>query len=166
MVEKRQIVDGLRLNYNGPFDVVEFYDEVEDWIAKKGMEKEVKKKGEHIKPGGKEIEWFIEIWKNPSDYAKIIVRLRVLMTDVTEVEIKKGKSKRILNQGNVLCQFDGFIEQDIYGRWQQKPLYYFVRAIYDKFIYRLWTDKFNKDVYAGCYELHKVLTDFFKRYQS
>ena len=165
MVEKRQIVDGLRLNYNGVFDVVEFYKEVEDWIVKRGMQKETKKKGEHIKPHGKNIEWFIEIWKMPTDYAKIVIRLKALMTDVTDVEIKKGDSKLRLNQGNVVLFFDGFIEQDVKERWQQKPLYYFIRALYDKFVYKLWTDKFNKDVYAGCYELHKVLTDFFKRYQ-
>lgn len=166
MVEKRQIVDGLRLNYEGVFDVIEFYDAVEDWIVKKGMDKEIKKKGEHVKATGKDIEWFIEIWKMPTDYSKIIIRLRVLMSNVKEVEIKRGKDKLILNQGNVLCQFDGFIEQDIIGRWQQKPMYYFIRALYDKFLFRLWTDKFNKDVYAGCYELHKVLADFFKRYQA
>jgi len=166
MVEKRQVVDGLRLNYNGVFDVVEFYREVEDWISAKGMEKEIKKTGEHVKPTGKDIEWVIEIWKMPADYAKIIVRLRTLMTDIREVELRKGKSKLILNQGNVLCIFDGFIEQTISGRWQQKPLYYFMRALYDKYIYKLWTDKFNQDVYAGCYDLHKVLTDFFKRYQA
>ena len=87
MVEKRLVVDNLRLNYNGVFDVIDFYKEVEDWIARHGMEKETKKKGEHIKPKGKEIEWFIEIWKMPVDYAKVVIRLKALMTDVQEVEI-------------------------------------------------------------------------------
>ena len=166
MVEKRQIIDALRLNYNGVFDVVEFYKEVEDWIARKGMEKEIKKKGEHITPSGKNIEWFIEIWKKPADYAKIVVRIRALMSNIKDVEIVKDKSKINLNQGNIVIQFDGFIEQDVTGRWQQKPLYYFMRAVYDKFIHKLWSDKFNKDVYNDCYQLHKVLTDFFKRYQA
>lgn len=166
MTEKRQIIDALRLNYNGVFDVVELYREIEDWIVKHGMEKEIKKKREHVKADGKNIEWFIEIWKSPTDYAKIIVRVKALMSNIKDVEIVKGDSKINLNHGNVTIIFDGFIEQDIKGRWQQKPLYYFIRSLYDKYVYKLWSNKFDKDVFNYCHSLHKVLDDFFKHYQT
>ena len=48
MVEKKVLVDALRFSYNGPFDVIEFYKFVEDWIREHGMEKEIKKKLEHV----------------------------------------------------------------------------------------------------------------------
>ena len=39
MSEKKIVIDGLRFSYNGPFDIIEFYKEVEDWIKENGMEK-------------------------------------------------------------------------------------------------------------------------------
>ena len=47
-VIKKFVVDGMKLSYNGPFDIVEFYKKVEDWISAKGKEKEIKKKVEHV----------------------------------------------------------------------------------------------------------------------
>ncbi len=45
----------MKLSYNGPFDIIEFYKKVEEWIAAKGKEKEIKKKVEQVSQKGKNI---------------------------------------------------------------------------------------------------------------
>jgi len=165
MVEKKVVVDGLRLSYSGPFDVVEFYKAIEDWVSEKGMQRELKKKLEHVTPDGKKLEWFAECWKDLADYAKSVVRVRALFNNVKDIEIVRDKEKRKLNYGNVLIIFDGFLETDIEARWQQKPWFYFLRAIVDKFIYKFWTEKFDGGIRKDVYELHGRLKKFFELYK-
>lgn len=165
MVEHKLIVDGLRLKYEGLFEVVEFFKEVEDWMREKGMEKEIKKKEEHVKASGKKIQWFIEIWKKPTDYAKQVVRVNALMDNVKEISIVKGGHRKKLNQGDILVIFDAFLETDLEGRWQQKPVYWFLRALYDKFIWKIWTNKFEDELVSLTYDLHKRIHGFLNLYK-
>ncbi len=165
MVEKKFVVDGMKLSYNGPFDVIEFYRKVEDWISEKGKEKEIKKKVEHVEPSGKKIEWLIEIWEDVAEYARTLVRVRALFNDVKEVKIKRGKTKKGLNKGNVLIILDGILETDISGKWQQKPVFYFLRALVDKFAYKFYMNKMEDKLAKDVYELHDTLKDFFDSYK-
>jgi len=165
MVEKKFVIDGMKLSYNGPFDITEFFKRVEDWIQAKGKEKEIKKKVEHVEPKGKNIEWFIEIWEDIGEYARPIVRLRALFTDVKEIKLTKGKRKKKLNKGNALIIIDGILETDREGKWQQKPVFYFLRAITDKFIWRFYMNKIEDKLAKDSYELHDTLKDFFGGYK-
>ena len=165
MVEKKIVVDNLRYSYNGVFDLTKFFKNVDQWMRSQEMEKELKKHLEEITPNGKNVEWTVELWKNPADWAKAVVRLRVLITNVVDVQVKKGDATRNLQQGNVLIIIDGFKETDIEGRWQQKPIFYFLRSLYDKFIWKTWTNKFDNVVYDGCYALQRHLQAFFKLYE-
>lgn len=165
--EKKIVIDGLRLSYNGVFDVVEFYKEVENWMKENGYEKELKKKLEHVKPTGKDIEWHIEIWKFVYDWAKVYISMRAMFKNVKEVEMVKAGATRKLNQGDVIILFDAWLEMDLEGRWQQKAPYFFLRTLFDKYVYMFWGEKekittpLTKDTYA----LHKRLDAFFKLYR-
>lgn len=163
MVEKKFVVDGVKLSYSGPFDILEFYKKVEDWISSKGKEKEIKKKVERVSAKGKKIEWFVEIWEDVADYAKTIVRVQAVFTDVKE--IKKDKKAKKLNQGNVVITFDGILESDMEGKWQQKPVFFFLRALADKFIYKFHMNKIEDKLAADTYELHDRLVEFFDSYK-
>lgn len=165
MTEKKFVIDGMKLSYNGPFDIIEFYRKVEDWIETKGKEKELKKKVEHVEPSGKKIEWLIEIWEDVSEYARTLVRVRALFNDVKEVKIKRGKTKKGLNKGNALIILDGILETDIAGKWQQKPVFYFLRALVDKFVYKFYMNKMEDKLAKDVYELHDTLKDFFDSYK-
>ena len=165
MVEKKFVVDGMKLSYNGPFDIIDFYKQVEDWISAKGLEKEIKKKVEHVEASGKKIEWFLEIWEDVGEYARRVVRLRALFNNVKEVKVQKGKRKKKLNKGEALIIIDGILETDIQGKWQQKPVYYFLRALVDRFIYRFHMNKVEDRLAGDAYDLHHTLEDFFNSYK-
>jgi len=165
MVEKKIVVYDLRLSYNGPLSIKAFYKEVEDWIKEKGMEKELKNKMEHVTPKGKEIEWVVECWKNVAAYAKDVVRLRALFHNVKEVDILKEGKKKKINQANVLLIFDGILETELSERWEQKPMFYFIRALFDKYIYKFHTERYFDVVYADTHDLHKRLKAFFSLYK-
>ena len=167
MVEKKQVVFDLRLSYNGPLSIEEYYAEEEKWMQEKGLQKDLKRKSEDVMSEGKKIEWVIEAWRSPVRAVKQVVRLRTLFDNVKEVKIKKkGKSLKI-NQADVLVVIDGFIETSLTSRWTQKPAYQFFRTLFDKYIWNIGTiaESHEGPVNQDCYDLHKRLKAFFNLYK-
>ncbi|MFH2028679.1 MAG: hypothetical protein ABIJ08_06050 [Nanoarchaeota archaeon] len=165
MVEKKFCVSDLRINYNGPIDIIDFFKTVEDWIVKKGMHKEIKKKSEHVTEKNKRVEWFIEIWETPADYAKRVVRLQTLFKDIKDVKVNLKGKERSIQSADVLVLLDGILETDLEARWFQKPTYYFWRAIYDKYISKFYTHRFEGKITSDTYELYHHLMNYFNSYR-
>ena len=160
MVEKKHIVTELKLSYNGPLSIEEFYREVENWMSEKGMQKDLKRKSEDVTSKGKKIEWIAEAWKEITPFVKHVVRVRVLFNDVKEVRIKrKGHSVRV-NQADVLIVIDGILETKLSKQWHQKPSFFFLRALYDKYIWKIWSERHDDAVVEDSYDLHKRLKAF------
>jgi len=168
MVEKKQLVFDLRLNYNGPLSIEEFYAEVEKWMSEKGMQKDLKRKSEELTSKGKIVEWIVECWKSPVGDVKEVVRLRALFDKAKEIKLnKKGRSMTI-NQADVSIVIDGFLETKLRGRWTQKPVYSMFRTLYDKYIWAIGstiTERNEAPVAQDCYDLHKRLKAFFSLYK-
>src|SRR3990167_1888626 len=109
MVEKKFVVYDLRLSYNGPVNIEDFYREVEDWMRQKGLSKELKKKTENLTPKGKKLEWAVECWKNITPFAKQVVRLRSFFNNVREIEVRRNGKRIKTQQADVLIQIDGIL---------------------------------------------------------
>ena len=116
MVEKKQIVFDLRLSYNGPLSIEEFYKEVEKWMEEKGLQKDIKRKSEDVVSKGKKIEWIIEAWKNPVRAVKHVVRLRAMFNNVKEIKLKRKGHTVKINQADALLVIDGFLETSMTSR--------------------------------------------------
>ncbi|HJN57042.1 MAG: hypothetical protein QF436_01155 [Candidatus Woesearchaeota archaeon] len=164
-MEKKQIVFDLRLSYNGPLSIEKFYEEVEKWIEEKGLQKELKRKLEDVESKGKKIEWVIEAWKSAGHHVKPVVRLRALFNNVKEVKIKRNKKTVKINQADALMVIDGFLETEFSTEWTMKPLFYFFRTLYDKYIWKVWSEKYDDIVSEDCYDLHKRIKAFFELYK-
>jgi len=108
MVEKKHVVFDLRVAYNGPLSIEEFYAEVEKWMEEKGLQKEIKRKSENVTSKGKKIEWVIEAWRNPVRAVKQVVRLQALFNNTKEIKIERKGHDIRMNQADVLIVIDGF----------------------------------------------------------
>jgi len=163
-MEKKHVVFDLRISYNGPLSIVEFYAEVEKWMDEKGLQKDLKRKSEDVSSKGKKIEWIIEAWNEATHLVKQTVRLRALFTNVKELKLKrKGRTVRI-NQVEALMVIDGFMETKLGKQWTMNPLYHFLRVMLDKYIWNIGmteTERFEGAVYDNSYDLHKRLKAFF-----
>lgn len=166
MVEKKQVLYDLRTTYSGPFLVEDFYAEVEKWIREKGYEKELKKKMEHVTKDGKKIEWVIEAHKHLDDMHYGIVVLRALFDNLKEIAIKKNGKKILVNKGDAYINIDGFMQTHFHGSfWQAKPMYYFIRALIDHYIYNFWSFKYDGLVQGDCHSMFKTIRSFFQMHR-
>ncbi|MBI2101151.1 hypothetical protein HYT53_00930 [Candidatus Woesearchaeota archaeon] len=163
MVEKKQVLYDLRTAYSGPFIVEDFYAEIDSWIRENGFEKEPKKKMEHVTKNGKKIELVVEAHRHLDDLHHSIIVLRALLDNVKEATIKKNGKKIMINRGDVFVNIDGWMQSHIHGSFYQvKPVYYFIRAVIDKFIYNFWSDKYDGTVVSEGNELFKRIRAFFQ----
>lgn len=162
MAEKKQVIYDLRTTYSGPFLIEDFYAEVDSWINGKGFEKEPKKKMEHVTKNGKKIEWVIEAHRHLDDMHESVVVLRALLDNVKEVTIKSDRKKTRINNGDALINIDGWIQSHVHGSlYHTKPVYTFIRALIDKYVYNFWSDRHVGTVASDCHDLFKRIRAFF-----
>ena len=165
MGERNIVIDKLRLNYKGLFKVDELYKFIDEWCRDKGYDKAELKNTEEVKQTGKNIELDIEPYKKLSDYAKSIIHVRIIMSDIKEVEIEKNNVKITMNQGNIQMIFDGWLETDYEGEWEGNPVYFFMRKVFEKYVFKPFGSGFEKYVASDLNHLHSNIKSFLNLYR-
>ena len=165
MAERHVVIDKLRLNYEGLFKVTDLYKTVDNWLREKGYDKREKMMAESVTKGGKYVEWIMEPWKKITDYATIVIKLRVILTDIQEVEVEIDNQKVNMNQGKARFVFDGYIETDYESKWESKPLFFFLRTIMDKYIFKPYTVGFDSNAASDINDLNMRIKSFLNLYR-
>jgi len=165
MAEREVVVDHARLSYEGLFSVPELYKLIDNWIRERGYDKLEKKNIEKVTPSGKYIEIEILPWKKITDYAKNVLRLRITMMDVKEVELEKDGKKIKLNQGKIIILSDAYLETDYEHRWEGKPIFFFLRTIFDKYFFKPYTQSYRENVLKDYNDLISQIKSFLNLYR-
>jgi hypothetical protein len=157
MVERRIVVDTLRLNYQGLLNVNDFYRVMDKWYREKGFDKYEKRNFEQVFESGRQIEIEIEPWKKCNDYCKEVMKVIFLFTNVKDVVIQKDGHKVNMQQGKVAITFMGYLETDWENKWEGTPWTFILRAVFDQYIYKINTDKFYSLVAEDTMHLYNTL---------
>jgi len=165
MAEREIVVDKMRLSYEGIFKITDLYKLIDGWFRQKGYDKREKRIAESVTKNGKFIEWELEPWKKITDYAKIVIRLRVIITDVKEIDVEIDKTKVKMNQGKADFIFDGLLETDYENRWETKPLFFFLRTLFDRFIFKPYTIGFESNCVDDVNDLQSRIRSFLNLYR-
>ena len=146
MAEKTLVIDGLELNYKGLFDVNGLLKKIDKNIVERGYSKGEKRREERITASGKEFSIELRPVKRKTDYEAVMIKIRIEITNLKDVEVMRNKVKTKMNQGNVHMLFDAWTTTDYEWRWEQKPLFYFLRNLVERITYKFHTDKFFSEV--------------------
>ena len=138
MAERRSILIRT-LGYTGLFSVSEFYKIIDEWLLDKGYDRVEKVNEEIVEENSKQVRLWLEPFKKISDYAKIVLRLNIIMGDITEVMTEIDGVKKRLNKGTVEMRFEAMVETDYEGRLENRAIYFFLRYLFDRFFYRIYT---------------------------
>jgi hypothetical protein len=165
MVERKLLVDEESMDYEGLFNLLELYSVIDDYLKLKGYDKFEPMNEENVHPNGKDIHIIIRPVKWHTDYVRKVLKIDVQMLGIKEVETEIDKAKVKLNQGKIKILFSAYLETDWEGRWEQKPIYYFIRTMFDKYIYRKHTKDFESEILADHNELKDRLGAFLNLYR-
>ena len=159
------IVDHDKIDYNGPFEVNNLLRMIENFIWERGFDKRQDKDFEQNTERGKFIEWQISPWKIITDYVRYIIKVRVLGYDLIKMETIIHDKKAKIDNGRVTIVIVGFVEYDVDSRWEQKPIFHFLRTIYDNFIFKAYTENFEQRLVHDINHLHNQIEKFLNIYR-
>jgi hypothetical protein len=112
----------------------------------------LKDEGYHVKEGvytekisgfGKEliIEWSAE--KKVTDYFKNYIKVKWHVLGMKDAEVEQDGKKINTNKGEVKIAIEGMLENDYENRWENRPLWKFLRGIYEKYVIRTTVDQYE-----------------------
>jgi hypothetical protein len=145
MAQKKEIYK-QKLKQTGYWNYDGLYKMTYNWLKDAGYGLSETLYNEKLQGNGKEIVIKWEAKKKVTDYfaRKITLDWHILGLNDAEVEIDGKKIKT--NKGELEIAFRGIIIKDYEERWEDKPLWKFLRGIYEKYIIRETVDEFEGDM--------------------
>lgn len=165
MAERFTIVDQEKIHYKGLFDITQLTKMIEKWTKDKMYDKRIVKDEEHVYKDHKYIHLWWEPYKKVTDYIKFEIRIWIYITDITQVEKEIDGIKTKFNKGNFDITLDGFLLTDYEHRWEQRAFYFFLRTIFDKFIYKMQISKYEALLKEHVMELKAEISSFLNLYR-
>lgn len=146
MVERNVVVDKYRITYEGLFNMFELYKLITYYFEEKGYDKEEKKNAESVNEEGKHVEILLTPFKKITDYAKSVIHVRLIVSQMKDVYVEKDGLKTRMNQGKIQMVFDAYLETDYENRWEKKPGLFFIRHLFDKYFYKPFTTNVEQEI--------------------
>lgn len=149
MVELDKVFAG-KVKHTGIFSFSELYDFMYDYLMDEGYKVREKKYSEKILGESKTIEIDWEGDRKISDYFRFKIKLQWLITGLKKIEVKKEDQKMTMNSGAVEIKYQGVMQKDYESRWENQPIWKFLRGVYDRYIIRpridYYEDKLEDDI--------------------
>jgi len=165
MGEKRLVIDQLKLTYEGLLDVNGLIRTIDSWLYEKGYDKWDAKNYEQDLPTGKEVDMELLPWKKITDYFENMFKIRLRISNVKDVEIEHNGVKRIVQKGKLMMIFDAYQHSDYEGMWESKPIFFFFRTLFDKFVFKKTVAYYERWLVNDLYDLHSRIQRFLNIYR-
>jgi hypothetical protein len=164
-MERKLVVDQLKLSYDGLFDLPELYRIIDGFFYEKGWDKLERVNQEQITPQGRQIRIILEPWKSATDYFRLVIQIKLHAMDVTHVEVEKQGAKIKLNQGTIRMIMNGYVVSDRQGKWEKSPFLWFLHIIFNKYFFKEHHDKAERWVLSDIDDLYQRIKTFLNVYK-
>ena len=155
MSEKDYVVRELKISQGAQFNMIELYKTLKTWFEinrysffEKSYEDITKKQIKSVK-----ITW--EGQKEVDDYTRYVIEIKLKLDNYEIVQTQKEK----LVDGKITLSFESFIESDYEKKWEDKPIWKFIRSVSDKYFTAQKKVRFEKEVEEDTRDIfHKTKT--------
>lgn len=135
MAERDYIIDGARVQFQGPFDLKGVSDLFREFGDDKHYNISERRHTERKTQEGQFHEYLMSFTKQLNDYARSEIEVRIQVSGAKERKITIGKKDKKIMVGNIRFVFDGILATDYEARWESKPVFFFIKSLYDKFVW-------------------------------
>ena len=164
MSEIKTVVDEEEIQYEGLFDLKGLYRMVDKWFADRGFDKTELKNYEEVYEDGRQVTLEMIPYKKITDYVKMEVRIRGYFTQLQDVQVEKNGVVLNLVKGKASLLFDAYMTTDYENTWETRAVFHFFRTLFDKFIYKQYTEASEGTIAQHCrdvmYETKSFLNMF------
>lgn len=165
MADTRIIVDHLRLNYSGPFDMSELFRLTNAFWKERGYDLHSMKEFEHDLKSGKHVEWQLRPWKQVTHDMRYLIKIRVLIYHYRKSDAVAENRKVKMGHGKAVIYIDGVIDYDQWAVWEGRPFLHFMRTLYLNFIFKIYTERFEQRLNYDVNHFYDALEKFFNVYR-
>lgn len=165
-MEKNLIINNRTLTYQGLFRVNELFQTLNQALENLGYQKQEKKTEETVSPSGKQTLVELRPFKIKSSYLTLAFKIKINLKNITETVKEVDQVKRTFQQGEVIIVMDAWSLTDHESRWGMKPLFYFLKAFINKYIYHFPLEEgFIGELKADADYLTRQLKAFLSLYK-
>ena len=166
MPDRAIVIDHLKFSYEGLFNMAELHKLIGEFFYNRHWDFTEKLNEELITPEGKQIQVIYEPWKNAGNYWKLKVKVKLIASNIKDVEVEHDKQTLRLNQGMVKMTIDGYIFFDRKGFWiDGSPFYWFLAVLFNRFFFKNHYDKFVRWIEHDMDELLYKVKSFTNTYK-
>jgi len=146
----------------GYWNYIDLYNLCFEWFQKENYILMENNYVEKLTDIGKEIvlEW--EAYKKINDYFKFVIKLDWHILGMNSAEVERDGQKEKTNKGEVKITVKGELVKDYEERWEQKPLYKFMRGVYEKHVIRTTTDNYEDRLIEDAVDIHGQIKAFLE----
>lgn len=144
MGEKVAVVEEQAIAYQGLFDAKGIYDKLVQFGLENKYDPIEMGHEEIVTEHGKQIRVQFSFQKKLSDYAKAETEVDLVVSHLTDVTAELDGKPRKINKGHFHAEMSCYLVTDYEGYFEKNAFQYFMRIIVDKYIYKVYTDKFKK----------------------
>jgi len=161
MGEKNRIFK-QRVKQVGYWNYTELYNLCFDWLKDNGYNTKENEYTEKQKPNGKEIilKWVAK--KKVTDYLMNVIELEWHILGMKDVEVEEDGKKVGTNKGEVKIDFTVDLEKDYEENWDKKPIWKFMRGVYDKYVARTTIDEYEDRIEDDALEFIAQVKGFLR----
>lgn len=135
--EKFLVINGRELNYKGLFKADEMFAIINKSLERKGYEKREKKSEELVTETGRKTYIELRPFKVKSSFVTLMIKIKITLDNVTETVMEKDGIKNKFQLGDVSIVFDSWVLTEYRNRWNMKPLVYFIKGVFNKYVWTL-----------------------------
>lgn len=160
MAERTLVVDHLKLRYEGLFSVAELFNLIGTFFVESGWGWQEPLNQEEVTPDGKQVYIIMEPDKSVSDFYKMQMRIKIIGTDLHEMEVEHDQQKLLLDHGVLHITFDGYLLADRKNKYQKKPWRWFLGLVFSKYFFYDHEKKFENWLEEEVATLHDAIKKY------
>lgn len=165
MPEIKTIVPFKTFHYEGLISIKGLYRAARTFFEENGYKPYEKEHLQQVFEDGLQIKIRMDANKKLSDYAKIAWESHFEFTDCQEVVVEKEGRKVKMYKGKVKVSTDVFLITDYDKSFEQSAFQYFLRVIIDKFIFKNYLYRAEKQGKADYSSYEQILKSFLNMEQ-
>ena len=99
---------------------------------------------EKLKGDAKDVEIVWEAVKEISDYFRFVIQSHWLILGMKSIEVQKEGKRVKIDTGVLEIKLRAILVKDYEHRWENRPIWKFLRGIYDKYIIRTRIEQYEQ----------------------
>jgi len=139
------------------FNFKETYEFCYQWLIDEGYRVYEERYDEKLADSGKQIKIKWRAVKEVTDYFQYVIKMKWALLRVVDVEIERDGKKEKTNKGELKINFESILMKDYEHKWEDRPIWKFLRGVYDKYIVRTRQDEFEIKLMGKTKELIEEL---------